>query len=496
MPDTRRLLSTILGSLLVLCPVALLSDETTRDDSSTESSEGKPSGDGTSDETQSSGGAGGSARDDSSGADGESAGAGDSGGDEAASGGEEAAPGAVEPAAVASLSGPGVILLSGQVVPGEIVAVGDDGSVRIEGRDEPIPAYELQEIRLEAKPENPEAKPEFDRGPVVQFQGRELLIARVADVTDEKARLRLSGLSVEPVVPIEAIRAFRLREAYERDPLYEERLAQPEPPARDTVFARRQNLLAVEGIFRGLDAEFLRFERGGRALRLARQRVQGLILGPLASTTPESDPPALLDLIDPASRRRLGQIPAYLRGVVRERGELTHLRVRFPGGAANDFQSIPIEAVERLSFASDRVVFLSSLEPSRVEETAVVGSPISYRKDECVGRGPLRLGGRIYKKGLGVHSRSALEYQLLGQYQSFAAVIGIDDSTGDLGSVTFRVLADGKEIYQKDLGGKDDPVQVSLPVAEVQTLRLEADYGADGLDTGDHANWASARVSK
>ena len=94
------------------------------------------------------------------------------------------------------------------------------------------------------------------------------------------------------------------------------------------------------------------------------------------------------------------------------------------------------------------------------------------------------------------HDCLPVEYSTLGQYRSFAAVIGIDDSTKGRGSVTFRVRADGKQIYEKSLTGKDDPVSVSLPLEGVSTLRLEVDYGADGLDAGDHADWASARLSK
>ena len=75
-------------------------------------------------------------------------------------------------------------------------------------------------------------------------------------------------------------------------------------------------------------------------------------------------------------------------------------------------------------------------------------------------------------------------------------MIGLDDSSEGKGSVNFRVLADGNEIYTMKMPGKTVPEAVSLPMEKVQTLRLVVDYGDDELDFSDHADWADARVTK
>lgn len=378
--------------------------------------------------------------------------------------------------------GPGVMLLGGRFLQGQIEEIAG-GSLRLEGRDEEIPFYEIQEVRLSSRrPDDPRV--DLDQGPLVRFRGGESIVARVIEAQGAAARVRAGGLG-EIDVPLEAIAAFRLREANVQDDQLEENMKGP-PPAEDTVYVRRNNLLRVPGVFRGLTSDYLYLEYDGSVRRVARQLVQGAVLAPVASRVREADPPAVLTV------RGAGQLPAYVVGL--ERGDSPALTVRLPGAPADKVQRLPLGEITRISLASDRVQFLSALEPRRAEQMPVLGKGFPYRRDLCVSGDPLRLGGRLYRRGLGVHSRSVLEYDLGGRYRAMAAVIGLDDSAAGRGSVTFRVLADGKEIYQKDMEGTGAPEAISLPMDGVQALRLEVDYGSDGLDIGDRADWADARV--
>lgn len=388
---------------------------------------------------------------------------------------------AAESPRAADHRGPGVALLSGREIPGRVARVTADGFV-VDGEDAPVPRYEVQEIRFD--PVSELKPPELDTGPIVRFRSGETLVARVLSVDGDAARLRVDGLG-EFVVPLESIGAFRLREEHDSDRSFLEAL-EALPPPSDAVWARTGNdILRVDGVFRGLDDEYLRFERSGRVGRMRRRLVHGLALAPVASTRREADPPEVFEWLG------VGQLPAYLKEISDESVE-----VRFPGAPEDALVTLPRKGLARIIFASDRVVFLSTLEPSRAEETPVVGTPLGYEKDKSIGGGPLQLDGRTYRRGLGVRSRTVLEYPLGGVYRSFGAVIGVDDAAGDRGGVTFRVLADGKEIYRKDLRATDPPVAVSLPVEGIGTLGLEVGYGPDGTDLGDHADWAAARVTR
>jgi hypothetical protein len=386
-----------------------------------------------------------------------------------------------------------------------------------------VPFYEVESVVF-SSPAVGDAELAPAAGPLVLFHGRGALAARVARSSGQALVIEITGSGhprgasageaaaasspgAAPLTfeaPLALVSGFRLDKAHPRDDLFEADSKEP-PPSTDTVYVRRGgNLLRVEGVFRGLDVESLHLEFGGSSRRLARERVFGVRFAPLASGKAESGYPALFEL-GPA-----GSFPAFLTGLRAparapgqggsggEGGGGREILFRFAGAPAGAFQALPEAAVSRVRFFSDRVLFLSAADPAAVEETPVLGarSAFPWQRDRATSGRPLELDGRRYRRGLGVHARSALEYDLGGAYRSFAAVIGLDAAAGAEAGVTFRVLADGKEILAKDLKKRDPALSVLVPVESVRRLRLEVDYGPDGLDLGDHAVWADARVIK
>jgi len=150
--------------------------------------------------------------------------------------------------------------------------------------------------------------------------------------------------------------------------------------------------------------------------------------------------------------------------------------------------------VARVEFSGGRLVYLSDLEPSEVKETPFFDLVWHYRRDRSVGGNPLRVGGRTFRKGLGVHSRCQLTYSLDGRFERFAAVVGLDDEVGEKGNVDVAVAVDGKRVYErKGLSGRDEPVELSIAVAGARRLTLVVDFGAE-FDICDHLDWADARL--
>ena len=141
-------------------------------------------------------------------------------------------------------------------------------------------------------------------------------------------------------------------------------------------------------------------------------------------------------------------------------------------------------------------VYVSDLTP-----IASINGWGSYERDRsnggtATGDGrTLTLNGVTYAKGLGVHAFSSLTYSLGGGYSRFQSFIGLDDYVPNgSGSVVFRVLADGAEIFRSGiLNGSSATQFVDLDVAGRQSLQLIAD-AADGSIVSDHANWADARL--
>jgi hypothetical protein len=143
-----------------------------------------------------------------------------------------------------------------------------------------------------------------------------------------------------------------------------------------------------------------------------------------------------------------------------------------------------------------RAVYLSDLKPDEYRQQPYLDLPWPYHADRNVTGGLLRCGGRLWLKGLGVHSAATLTYALDGAYRRFQAELGIDDSTGGRGSVGFRVLVDGKPKYSSGpIRGGASPVPVSIDLTGAKRLELVVDYG-EQADVLDHADWLGARLVK
>ncbi len=141
-----------------------------------------------------------------------------------------------------------------------------------------------------------------------------------------------------------------------------------------------------------------------------------------------------------------------------------------------------------------RVRYLSDLQPADQRQVPYLDLPWGFRPDRSVLGGRLRCDGRLYLKGLGVHTASRLTYALDGKYHAFQASLGIDDCTRHAGSVRYRVFVDSQEQYRSPtIRGGDAALAVSIDVDGAKRLDLVVDY-ADRADVWDHADWLDARL--
>ena len=155
------------------------------------------------------------------------------------------------------------------------------------------------------------------------------------------------------------------------------------------------------------------------------------------------------------------------------------------------------KAVASIRFVSQRVAYLADLKPTAVNQYGFFDKGFPYRLNRSVAGGPLRLGGRVYRTGLGLHSYAKLTYKLDGAYTSFVAVVGIDDSVHPNGDARLIFLGDGKELIPKlRLTGRDKPQTVRVKLKGVREFTIKAGFGADNLDVSDHVNIAAARLIK
>jgi alpha-galactosidase len=107
----------------------------------------------------------------------------------------------------------------------------------------------------------------------------------------------------------------------------------------------------------------------------------------------------------------------------------------------------------------------------------------------------LTIGGTTYARGIGVHARSEVRYYLGGRCTSFQAWVGLDDETGDNGSVTMEVWAGGGQIATSGVvRGTDAAKRITANVTGQQYVHLAVLPTVDGARY-DHADWADATVT-
>ncbi|MDD2706862.1 MAG: DUF6067 family protein [Verrucomicrobiae bacterium] len=135
---------------------------------------------------------------------------------------------------------------------------------------------------------------------------------------------------------------------------------------------------------------------------------------------------------------------------------------------------------------------------SDIKEQSQRGSFAELGKDGFINanasgrRDSLILADRVYAKGLWMHSVAETVYFINGNYEKFSALIGIGDETGDGGSVVFKVVADGRVIYNSGIfTRKRTPEKIDLNIAGVEKLALLLGDAGDGI-ASDHGIWADA----
>jgi len=133
-------------------------------------------------------------------------------------------------------------------------------------------------------------------------------------------------------------------------------------------------------------------------------------------------------------------------------------------------------------------VWLSSLDLSKMRQGW--GKP---QLDRSIRETPLSIGGKRFARGVGTHANSVVWIDLARGSERFLASVGVDDAAAGPGSVTFKIIGDGRKLWESGVmkpGQAAKPVDVDLK--GVQCLLLTVGDAGDGV-AFDHADWADAR---
>ncbi len=153
---------------------------------------------------------------------------------------------------------------------------------------------------------------------------------------------------------------------------------------------------------------------------------------------------------------------------------------------------VPRAHVASIRTLSRSVEWLSDREPAERKEHGEFDAVFPFTRDIAMLGGALSVGGWSFQKGLCCHSYCALVYELNGAYAAFVAFAGLDDELAK-GSVTMRVETGGERAWKRSFTGPGREL-VFVDLKGRKRLRLVVDFGPDGHDACDHADWALAAL--
>ncbi|MBI4719502.1 MAG: NPCBM/NEW2 domain-containing protein [Planctomycetes bacterium] len=290
-----------------------------------------------------------------------------------------------------------------------------------------------------------------------------------------------SALGERVTIPFDRLAGVQLgdAEAFPRSAeLFREALAE-RPAGHDILITRgTDDVKRLTGRLVSLDQERGSFVFADRERSFQRDRIFGVVLARGAGKP--ATYPLAAELAD-------GSVVA---GTIRAAAERS-LHLETSVGYEVD---LPLTSLRCLRYFNRRVVYLSDLPVLAERSEGLLHRGWPVRRDGSVAAGPLMMDGVHYEKGLGVHSRTELDYDLEGRFVSLVATVGLDDAVRPRGSVVFRVMGDGRVLFDSGpLTGADAPRPVVADVTSVKRMTLTVDYG-DGLDLADHADWGGARL--
>jgi hypothetical protein len=156
-------------------------------------------------------------------------------------------------------------------------------------------------------------------------------------------------------------------------------------------------------------------------------------------------------------------------------------------------------AIDALQTIGGEAIYLADLDPAGYKHIPFLQLSWPYQVDRNAAGDLLRVGGKLFLKGLGMHSASRLTYDLERPASRLEATLAIDDRAGGGGSVVFRVFVDTgggqwePKFTSPTIRGGDPPLPITVDVTKAKRISLLVEF-ADRGDQLDYADWLDARL--
>ena len=256
----------------------------------------------------------------------------------------------------------------------------------------------------------------------------------------------------------------------------------------------------LAGIVSKVTSENVEFLLDGETISVPAERVYGIVFGRLpGSQTGTAGPDVSIQLTSIA-----GDV-CNAKTMILEGDQLK------AESAWGQMVSVPFNQLQKIDLSSGRIQFLAEM-PALVERFDGIDPANSLfaglippdqqkllfgpqRNMTIERQSKLRLRGREFARGLCIHSRSELQWELKKQFSAMDCVVGVDDEVAFNGShaVLLKIMGDENLLFEKLIATSDDPLPLRLALDGVSKLTILVDFG-DGSSVCDWLDIADARL--
>jgi hypothetical protein len=255
----------------------------------------------------------------------------------------------------------------------------------------------------------------------------------------------------------------------------------------DRVFAMTSSgSQSVDGELKSVGEDKLLFVYNSSERTISRDKVQAVIFADYG-LKPVSGTSALVKLINGST------IHCAIVNLID--GQLT---IKLPSGSEKQFDWNNVSSV---NIQSDRVQFLSNLQPIEQQHQPLVTVEQPWTRNSSVQGNPIQLRvekdkpARQFSNGIGMHSYSQLVFANEKECNRLMAVVGIDIETEGRGDCRVAVTGDGVELWSQEITGNDFAINVDVDITGAEKIGLVV-YPGKHLDLADHVDWAMVRILK
>ena len=362
----------------------------------------------------------------------------------------------------------------GSTITGSVASIDAEGNIA--GSDLPDSLQLSDIVSLDAG-RSAKRLPNF--GVTVYLINGGKIFVREPVISEDKVSFRTGCKLAE--IPLQSLSAI----VWNESPTVQRQIANPSPDRDAVLVATNDGERGVEGIVEQLAGEQLQINYQGESRKIGIAKINAIVMADLGLPSP-GDSLATIRMTDDSTV--VGRISGLLGDA---------LTVAVTGGSLE----LDINAVVSISIPSDRLIFLSDLEPLEVQQKTEFAALRSWRKDLSVEGRPLslRYGNsekvEEFKKGLGTQAFCLLVFPNSNDFDRFRAVVGIDAETQGRGDCQMVVLGDDIELWSGRIRGSDDPWEVDVDITGINRISLVV-YPGEDFDLADHADWCIARFVK